>query len=103
MGRHDELSLGAVAQFDDWAQDLGDDVAGLAQYDGVTDEHPLAFDLEAVVQGGHLHGGSGDRHGFHHPEGRHPAGAPHVHLDVEQPGVDLLGWVLVGDGPARCP
>ena len=42
VGGHDELALGAVAQVDDRPEDLGDDVAGLAQHDGVTDEHALA-------------------------------------------------------------
>ena len=51
--RHDELALGAVAQVDDRPEDLGDDVAGLAQHDGVADEHALALDLVRVVQRGH--------------------------------------------------
>src|SRR5690606_12848464 len=45
LGRHDELALGAVTQLDDGPDDLGDDVAGLAQHHGVADEHALALDL----------------------------------------------------------
>ena len=43
--RHDELALAAVAQVDDRSDDLGDDVAGLAQHDRVADQHTLARDL----------------------------------------------------------
>ena len=45
--------------------------------------------------------GPGDDDRLHDPERRDPAGAPDVDLDVEEPGVDLLGRVLEGDGPAR--
>ena len=63
--RHDERALGAVAQLDDRADDLGDDVAGLAQDDGVADQHALALDLLRVVQRGHLDGRAGDLHRLH--------------------------------------
>ena len=39
--RHHELALGAVPQLDDRSEHLGDDVSGLAQYDGVADQHAL--------------------------------------------------------------
>ena len=44
-GRHHERALGAVAQVDDRPDDLGDDVAGLAQHHRVADQHALALDL----------------------------------------------------------
>ncbi len=47
---HDELALGAVAQLDHRAEHLGDDVARLAQHDGVADEHALGLDDVLVVQ-----------------------------------------------------
>ena len=103
MRRHDELALGAVTQLDDRSDDLGDDVAGLAQDDGVADQDALAPDLERIVQRGHLDGGPGDDDGFHHPERGHPPRAPDVDLDVEQPRVDLLGGVFERDGPTRRP
>ena len=52
----------ARALLDDRAEDLGDDVAGLAQEDQVADEHALADDLLLVVQRGHRHGRAGDLH-----------------------------------------
>ena len=53
VGRHDELLLAAVSQGDDRTDDLGDDVTGLAEHDGVTDQHTLARDLLSVVQSRH--------------------------------------------------
>ena len=103
LGRHDELALAAVAQRHDRADDLGDDVAGLAQHDHVTDQHALALDLVLVVQRRHLDGGPGHADGLHDAVRRDPAGATDVDRDVEQPGVDLLGRVLPGDGPPRRP
>ena len=40
---HHERALGAVAQLDDRAEHLGDHVAGLAQHDGVADQHALGL------------------------------------------------------------
>ena len=101
--RHDELPLGAVAQVDDRPEDLGDDVAGLAQHHGVADEDALAPHLVGVVQRGPLDRGPGDDDRLHDPERGDPAGATDVDLDVEERGVDLLGRVLEGDGPPRRP
>ena len=101
--RHDELALGAVAQRHDGPEDLRDDVAGLAQHHGVADQHALALDLVGVVQRGHLHGGSGHHDGLHDTERGDPTRAADVDLDVEEPGVDLLRRVLVGDRPPRRP
>ena len=103
LGRHDEGALGPVAQVDDRPDDLGDDVAGLAEHDGVADEHALALDLVGVVQRRLLDGRPGDDDRLHDAVGGDPAGATDVDPDVEQPRVDLLGWVLERDGPARGP
>ena len=85
------------------AEDLGDHVAGLADDDGVADQHALALHLAGVVQGGQLHGRAGDLHRLHVGERGDPAGAADVDLDVEELGGRLLGRVLEGDRPARCP
>ena len=93
----------AVAQVDDRSDDLRDHVAGLAQHDGVADQHALALHLAGVVQRRHADRRAGDQHRLHHPERRHPAGPPDVDADVEQLGGDLLRRVLVRDRPARRP
>ena len=103
LGRHHERALGAVAQVDDRADDLGDHVAGLAQHHGVADEHALALDLGGVVQRRQLDGRAADEDRLHHAVRRDPAGAADVDPDVEQLGGDLLGRVLERDRPARRP
>ncbi len=50
VGRHHELALGAVAQLDDRTEDLGDDVARLAQHDGVADQHALRLHHVLIVE-----------------------------------------------------
>src|SRR6478735_9109641 len=87
-------SRSCAGQVDHRPDDLGDDVAGLAQHDGVADEHALALDLEGVVQRGHLDGGAADLDRGHDAERGDPAGAPDVDPDVEELGVDLLRRVL---------
>ena len=81
---------------------LGNHVAGLADHDGVADQHALAFHLRGVVQRRLADGGACDLDGLHERERSDPAGAPHVDFDVEQLGGRLLRRVLVGDRPARC-
>ena len=103
VGRHHEGPLGAVAQRHHRAEDLRDDVAGLAQHHRVADQHALARHLAGVVQGGHLDDGAGHGHRLHPPERGHPTGAPDVDQDVEQLGVHLFGRVLEGDRPSRRP
>ena len=66
---HHELALGAVAQVDHRADDLGDDVARLAQHHGVADEHALAPHLLRVVQRRHLDRRPRDRTGSIRPNG----------------------------------
>ena len=98
-----ELPLVAGPQFDHWPDHLGDDLACLAQDHRVADQDALALDLVLVVQGRAVHGGAADLHRGHHGKRSDASGPADAHLDVEQPGVDLLGRVLVGDRPARCP
>ena len=101
VGGHLELALGAVAGRDDRPEHLRDDVTGLADDDGVADQHALALDLRGVVQRGQLHRGAGDLHRLHVGEGRDPAGAADVDLDVEELRRRLLRRVLERDRPAR--
>ena len=101
--RVDELALGAVAHLGDRAENLGDDVAGLADGHPVADEHALARDLRRVVQRGHFHRRAGDGDRAHHGVRRRPAGAADGHADVEQLRGDLLRRVLVRDRPPRRP
>ena len=66
--------------------DLGDDVAGLAQHHRVADQHALALHLGRVVQGRHLDRRAADEHRLHHAVRRDPTGAADVDPDVEQLG-----------------
>src|SRR5262245_40090370 len=95
--------LRAVTLVDDRPDDLGDHVTGLAEHHGVADQHALAGDLARVVQGGEGDRGPGDAYRLDLGVGGDPAGAPDVDPDVDEPGVDLLGRVLVGDRPTRRP
>jgi hypothetical protein len=56
LGRHHERRSEPSRSSTTGPDDLGDDVAGLAQHDGVTDQDALALDLRRVVQRRHLHG-----------------------------------------------
>ena len=96
---HNELPLRTVTQLDNRAQDLGNDVAGLAQYHGVSDEDSLALDLEGVVEGGHLDSRSRNGHRPHDPVRRDAARSSDIDTNVEKFGIDLLRRVLVRDGP----
>ena len=60
--RVDEFALGAVAKISNGAQDLRDDLAGLAHHHRVPDQDSLALDLVLVVQGGHGDRGARDKH-----------------------------------------
>ena len=82
--RHDERPLGAVAQLDHRAEHLGDDVAGLAQHDGVADQHALGLDDVLVVQRRLAHHAARDARRLHHRERRRAAGATDRDHDVEQ-------------------
>ncbi len=99
---HDEGTLGAVAQFDHRTEHLGNDIAGLAQYDRVADQHALQLDDVLIVERRLTHDAARDARRLHDGERSRTAGAADRDDDVEQLGVDLLGRVLVGDRPARC-
>ena len=101
LGGHDEGTLGSVARVLDGGDDLGDDVAGLAQDDEVADEDPLAGDLLRVVQGRARNVRARDQHGFHDAVRGHAARSAHLDADVEQARVDLFGRELIGRRPAR--
>ena len=103
MGGHHEVAFVAAAQRDDGGDDLGDHVTGLAQHHRVPDPHPLARHLVGVVEGGHRDRGARNQHRFHRPERGDAPGTPDPDADVEEPGMDLLRGVLVGDSPAGCP
>ena len=93
--------VGAVGQHR--AQHLGDDVAGLADHDGVAGAHVLDGHLVGVVEGGGGDRGATHEHGFEPGERGGLTAGSDRHLDVEQRGVALLGRHLVGDRPAGCP
>ena len=101
LGRHHERALGAVAQLDDRTEHLGDDVAGLAEHDGVADQHALGLHDVLVVERRLPHDAARDPRRLHHGERRRATGATDRDDDVEQLRVHLLGRVLVGDRPPR--
>ena len=82
LGGHHPLPQALRAQPEHRPDDLGDDVAGLAQDHRVAGAHVLARDLVAVVQGRPLDRRAGHPGRLHHAERRHPAGAAGVDLDA---------------------
>src|SRR5690606_31950876 len=101
-GGGEDVRDGAVgAQGFDHADDLGDDVAGALQDDGVADAHVLASDLVLVVQGGVADHDAADSDGMQAGDGGQGAGAADLNVDAFQNGRRLLRRELVGDGPAR--
>ncbi len=84
-------------------EDLGDHVARLAQDHGVAGADVLALHLVGVVEGGVLDRRPGHPRRLHDAVRRDPAGAADVDPDLEEHGVDLLGWVLERDRPAGRP
>ena len=101
VGGHDELALVAGPHVDHRTEHLGDHLSGLADHDGVADQHALALDLGRVVQRRQRHRRAGDQYRLHVRERGDPAGAADIDPDVEQRGGRFLGRVLVRDGPAR--
>ena len=100
MGRHHEVAFAVVPERNHGGDDLWDDVAGFAEHHRVTDTDPLAHHLVRVVEGGHGDGRSRHQDRVHRRERGDAAGAADTHADVEEPGVDLLRRVFVGDRPA---
>ena len=56
LARHHERALAAVAKLHHGAENLGNHVAGLAEHDGVADQHALSLDDILVMQGCELNG-----------------------------------------------
>src|SRR5690606_22110608 len=97
----EDVRDGAVGtQGFDHADDLGDDVAGALQDDGVADAHVLAGDLVLVVQGGVADHDAADGDGMQARDGGQGAGAADLDVDAVQNGRRLLRREFVGDGPA---
>ena len=98
-----ELPFGEAlgTQLQDRADDLGDDVAGLAHDHRVAGADVLDLDLVLVVQRGQADGGTADEDGLEHRERRGLARAADGYLDVLERGRALLGRQLVGDRPPR--
>ena len=84
------------------ADDLGNDVSGLVDDDGVSHAHVLAADLVDVVQGGTRDRRARDHHRVKLRNRRQHARTTHLDANLAQRGVLLLGRKLVGDGPAWC-
>ncbi len=90
-----------LARFRQGANDLGNHVAGTPDDNPVADLQILAPDLVLIVQGGIADRDPADEHRLQARHWCELAGAPDLHLDVEQPGDDFLGGKLVRDGKAR--
>ena len=102
-GHHEpaELALASLASLQHRTDKLGNHVSRLAHHHGVADEHAFAFHFKGVVQRGTGYCGTGHVHGLQHRHRSHTSGAPHLHSDVKQLGIDFFRWIFVGDGPAR--
>ena len=90
----------AVARRHHRAEHLGDDVAGLADDDGVADQDALALDLaDALCRVASWTVEPATFTGSMNANGRDPAGAADVDPDVEELGRRLLRRVLERDRP----
>ena len=101
VGRHLEQRGIGRTKAEDRAHDLGNDVAGLVDHHSVTDTHVLAANLVDVVQRGTSDGGPGHHDGVELGDRGENAGAPHLHGDVAQDGLALLGRELERREEAR--
>src|SRR5690606_21145449 len=98
----EDVGLGALGtQRIDHADDLGDDVPGALQDDGVADADVLAGDLVLIVQGGVADHDAADGDGMQAGDGGQGAGAADLNVDAFQHGRRLLRREFVGDGPTR--
>lgn len=100
MGREDVGDGVRRAPLQHDRDDLGDDIAGALQHDGVAYADVLAGDLVLVVEGGIADHHAADGHGREAGHGRQGAGAADLDVDALQHGGRLLRGELVGDGPA---
>ena len=80
---------------------LRNHLAGALHLHPVAHAQVLLPDQRLVVQRGQPHRGAADLHRLEHGERVERAGAPDVHLDVEQPRVGDVGRELARDRPAR--
>src|SRR5438046_4926460 len=79
--------------------DIGNDVAGPFNHDGVADTNVLTRDFIHVVQRGALYDNPADGDGLQARNRGQSAGATHLGLYVENAGGSLAGLELVSDGP----
>src|ERR1019366_4129155 len=111
--RRERIGLGVFLPFFDYhVDDLGDDIAGALDDDGIADADvasiaqwlPVAadaLDVVLVVQGDVLHDDAADADRIELADRRERAGAADLDLDVLEHGDGALGWELVRDRPAR--
>ncbi len=99
-GRHPPPAFLAGAPGNHRSHHFGNDVAGAAHDDVVSDADVFAVDLVFVVEGRPRHVDTTHEHRLQHCEGGGGAGAADVDVDLEQLRDLLLGRKLVGDGPA---
>src|SRR5262249_2117856 len=100
LGWEPKPRLVPFASVDLDADDLGDDLAGLLDHDGVADADVLALELVGVVQAGAPHGRAGQQDRLELGHGRQLAGLADLHRDPGQPRHGLLSLVLERDRPA---
>ena len=103
VGGHPPAPRSARALRDDGPDDLGDDVAGTADDDGVPHPDVLGVHLDLVVERRMGDRRPGDEHRFEHGERRDLPRPADVHLDGEQPRLLLDRRHLVGDRPPGSP
>ena len=100
-GRHAPRCSVGRAKGQHGTQNLGDDVARLADDNGVAHAHVLALDLVFVMKRGPGNGRAGHDHRVQLGHRRKLAGTPHLHGDVAQKRGLFLGRELERDGPPR--
>ena len=83
------------------AGDLGNDLSAFFHIDPVTFVDIQHCHLVLVHEGGALHHGPGQEHGFHVRDRRHRAGAAHLVVDGQDGRQGLLGLEFIRDRPAR--
>ena len=101
MRGHLEGAFVAGAPFFFHFDDSGNDLAGLLDEDGVADADVLALDFLLVVERGAGNGAARDGDGSEFGDGGEGACAADLDGDVEEAGLGALGFVFVGDCPAR--
>ena len=100
MVRNHKFSFTAIAQFHNGSQDFGDNIARFSDHDGVANQNGFLHDYFLVVQGRSGDLASCDANRLQHRIGRGAAGSTDTDHDVEQLRGDLLGRVLIRNGPA---